>query len=434
MRIRLTVGIDDAIAVEVVVGCRETSIVATIGPDGLACNLALATKTLVDEVPNVATLIVGGAANQIPVFLEATTRVTHGVGVLTLNEWACIAFLAISLAMSIIGIHWAVNVCLAPTACLLILTWARGVVSLHKVIGILKVLAVASFVAERPDNDGRMILQYIYIMALTLNVHIVETCILRKRLFAIAHSVTLNVGLSCDVNAILVTEFVPTWIVRIVAGAHSIYVELLHHLNVLNHTFHTHHITAVWVKFVAVNTLDEDGLSVDEQLLVLDFHLAETDALWDALKKFVAVVKRNVEIVEVRNLCRPCLDVCQLPSLIVESDGAIVKSCHRLTEHFLAFGICKAHLHGLSLTIHKVNLASQHTILVVVHEVGGDEEVFDVCLRTCIEIALTSNTTEAPEVLVLVPRAITPAHNLHGDEILLAWSNVLGDVELCCYL
>ena len=72
MRIGHTVRIDDAVAVEVVVGGRETTEVATIRPDGLAGNLAGAAQTLVDEVPDVATLIVGQTANQIPILLEAT--------------------------------------------------------------------------------------------------------------------------------------------------------------------------------------------------------------------------------------------------------------------------------------------------------------------------------------------------------------------------
>ena len=54
-------------------------------------------------------------------------------------------------------------------------------------------------------------------------------------------------------------------------------------------------------------------------------------------------------------------------------------------------------------------------------------------LRSGIEVHLASNTGEAPEVLILEIRAITPAHDLHGDEVLTCLQ-VLGDVELGCYL
>lgn len=47
------------------------------------------------------------------------------------------------------------------------------------------------------------------------------------------------------VNTILVAEVVPEIIVGIVAGAHGIQVELLHHLNILNHAFARNDVTTV---------------------------------------------------------------------------------------------------------------------------------------------------------------------------------------------
>ena len=38
--------------------------------------------------------------------------------------------------------------------------------------------------------------------------------------------------------------------------------------------------------------------------------------------------------------------------------------------------------------------------------------------RTSIEIHLTGDTREAPEVLVLEIRTIAPTHHLHGNEVL----------------
>ena len=128
-------------------------------------------------------------------------------------------------------------------------------------------------------------------MALTLNVHIVETGVFAQRPFAITHSVTLDIGFGCHIDTILVTQFIPSWVVGIVRSANSVHVQLLHHLNVLNHTVHTYHITTIRIQFVAVHTLDEDGLAIHEQLLILDFHFAETDALRDALKEFVAIIE-----------------------------------------------------------------------------------------------------------------------------------------------
>ena len=65
------VWVDDSVAVEVVVGGWEASVVAAVGPDGFACHLACAAESLVDEVPDVAALIVGVLAYHVPVFLES---------------------------------------------------------------------------------------------------------------------------------------------------------------------------------------------------------------------------------------------------------------------------------------------------------------------------------------------------------------------------
>ena len=54
-------------------------------------------------------------------------------------------------------------------------------------------------------------------------------------------------------------------------------------------------------------------------------------------------------------------------------------------------------------------------------------------LRRGVEIDLTGDTREAPEVLILEIGAVAPAHHLHGDEV-AAWLQILGDVELGSHL
>ena len=295
------------------------------------------------------------------------------MGILALDERTRIALATVAFAMSVVGIHRAVDVGLAPVAC----------------------------IAQRPHDDGRMILQYIYIMALTLDVRVVETGILRERFLAVAHSVTLDVGLGGDVDAILVAKVVPTGIVGIVAGAHGIHVQLLHHLNVLNHAVNRYDITAIGVQFVTVHTLDEDGLTIHEQLLVFNLHLAETYAL------------RNT---------------FQYPILL---DGKVT---HLLRSDVFARWVEKLNFICLASSSRSCQLDGELTIVVVVGQIGRDEHIVDVRLRTCIEISLAGNAAETPEVLVFVPRTIAPTHDLHGNQILLARNDVLSDVELASYL
>ena len=60
-------------------------------------------------------------------------------------------------------------------------------------------------------------------------------------------------------------------------------------------------------------------------------------------------------------------------------------------------------------------------------------QILNMCLRGSIEVHLTGNTRKAPEVLILEIRAIAPAHDLHGDEV-LAWLQIFGDIELRSHL
>ena len=87
-----------------------------------------------------------------------------------------------------------------------------------------------------------------------------------KCVFAVAHAVGLYVGFCHHIYTIAVAEGVPVVVVGIVAGAHSVEVELLHYLYVLQHAFARHYITSVGVKLVTVCSLYEDRLSVDKQL------------------------------------------------------------------------------------------------------------------------------------------------------------------------
>ena len=72
MGMEATVGSYDTITVEIVVTSGITTRVATVHPNLIACNLALSTNSLVNHIPDEATLIFGVLANQIHVVHETT--------------------------------------------------------------------------------------------------------------------------------------------------------------------------------------------------------------------------------------------------------------------------------------------------------------------------------------------------------------------------
>ena len=289
MGVQTAVGGDDAVAVEVIVGGGILAVVATVGEDGATGDGALVAHTLVHKVPDVAALILRILAHQVPVLLEATHRVTHSVGILTLDERTGIVTLRVPLATAIVVIHRAEDVGLAVLSGLLELAGTRWVGGLHPVVRLLEVRTVTGLVAERPDDDAGVVLERQHIAMLAFQVCQLEVSALSQGTVAVAHAVALDVGLGCKVDAVLVAEVIPARVVGIVAGAHGVDVQLLHDLDVLNHTLHGDDIAAVGIQLVAVGTLDENGLTVDQQLATLDFHLADADALANRLQQLIAI-------------------------------------------------------------------------------------------------------------------------------------------------
>ena len=238
--------------------------------------------------------------------------------------------------------------------------------------------------------------------------------------------VALLVGLGRDVNAVLVAEVVPSWVVRIVARAHGVDVEALHYLDVLYHAVHGHHVASIRIHLVPVGTLYEHRLAVHEQLRVLYLHLSEAHLLRYHLHHVaLAVFHHRLEGEEVRRLGRPLLHVAHH-----EAHGGLLASAEvgRLPCHDIAAGVEQSELHhGLPLY---PCVYEQLAVLIVVFQVGRHADVLHLHFGVLgEEVALACHAGEAPEVLVLAHGAVAPAEGLEGDEV-LAGVEILGDVKL----
>ena len=108
-----------------------------------------------------------------------------------------------------------------------------------------------------------------------------------KRLLAVTHSVRFNVALVHQIDSVLVAERKPDRIVRIVASADSIDIQLLHYADIPNHVSFGYHISLVRIHFMAVCPFDEDRFAVYEQLGVLDFNRPEAESHIRRLRKIL---------------------------------------------------------------------------------------------------------------------------------------------------
>ena len=305
VRVQLAVRTDDAVAVEVVVRGVVAVVVATVGIVDLVqfgirqvadavqlgqrgvehLGIRAAVQGLVDEVPDVATLILRILAHQFPVLLQSARGVTHRVVVLALDERLLeVVVLAVGLARPRCVVHRAEDVGVAAFAVsLLPLAGSALVLGLHPVVGSLEVRTVHGLVTQRPNDDGGVVEVRAYVVLVALHDLLGEQRLLGLGLRTVAEAVALLIGLGGHVDAVLVAQVVPHGVIGIVAGAHGVDVQALHDLDVLNHALAAHHVATVGIQLVAVGTLDEHGLTIHQQLGVLDLHAAEAHLLRDDL-------------------------------------------------------------------------------------------------------------------------------------------------------
>ena len=115
---------------------------------------------------------------------------------------------------------------------------------------------------------------YITLVTFQMSFPIIRT--FGKGFFTITHSVRLDICFGYDIDTITIAEVIPEVIIGIVASAHRVQIELLHNLDILNHTFGRNDVTTVRIHLMAIGPLKEYRLAVYQYLRVLQFYLAET--------------------------------------------------------------------------------------------------------------------------------------------------------------
>ena len=92
------------------------------------------------------------------------------------------------------------------------------------------ITAVAGFIAERPDDDRRVVFLRVDVAYDALNVDIFPQRIVGDPadIADISEAVRFNVGFGHDEQTIDIAQFIETWIVRVMGGAYGVDVVLLH--------------------------------------------------------------------------------------------------------------------------------------------------------------------------------------------------------------
>ena len=134
------------------VGGRITAEVATVSKDVIAISIFHA-QTLVNEVPDKASLVIRIVTDEFPIVGETTHRVTHSMSILTLNQGAVVVAFTITMHPTEMGIHGTVNICGALGSRTFVLHGALRVIGFNPVVNLIEIHTMTCLITHTPRND-----------------------------------------------------------------------------------------------------------------------------------------------------------------------------------------------------------------------------------------------------------------------------------------
>src|SRR5574344_862807 len=244
-------------------------------------------QTLIYKIPNTTTLKLGVFTNQIPVFFETTFRIAHSMCILALYQWLSGITFGILLAIPIPQIHGTVNIGKGGTFGTFVLRRPATIGLFHPLVALLEVRSHTGFVAQRPDNDRRMIKVSIYIVLVAFDMCFEIERKIARRFGSPPHSVRLDIRFGYHVQTILIAQIIPARIVGIMRSTNSIDIELFQYFDILQHAVVSNVVGSIGIHLMTVHTFYQHRLAIDQQLSVLDFYFTKAHFLWNIFYRFI---------------------------------------------------------------------------------------------------------------------------------------------------
>ncbi|CCJ88980.1 hypothetical protein BN132_908 [Cronobacter turicensis 564] len=288
-RVRRAVREDQPVHAELTI-VRRVAEIAAVGPPAAAVRLD-ARNGLVSPVPDKTALKARILAERGPVVGEIPQAVAHRVRVFAEDQRAGFARHSNPLfdrplrhrRNKLVGLHAGVHRAddvgragIRPAA--FILHRARRVLMLDPVIERGVGRAVARLIAERPDNNARVVTVAFHHPGDALAVGAQPYRIVRETAHRL-HAVGFNVGFIHHVQPVAAAQLIPARLVGVVRTAHGIKVVLLHQQDILHHRRLVHRLAFFRVMLVTVNAADQQRLAVERQQAVVDFHATKADVV-----------------------------------------------------------------------------------------------------------------------------------------------------------
>ncbi|CCJ76690.1 hypothetical protein BN135_1754 [Cronobacter muytjensii 530] len=315
-RVRRAVREDQPVHAELAV-VRRVAKIAAVGPPAAAVRLH-ARDGLVGPVPDKPALQARILTERIPVVGKIPQAVAHRVGVFAQNERAGFAGHGNPLFNrplrhrrdELVGLHAGIHRAddiggAGIRSAAFILHRAGRVLMLDPVVERGVGGPIAGLIAERPDNNARMVTVAFHHPGDALAVRAKPDRIVRQAAHRL-HAVGFDIRFIHHVKPVAAAQFIPARLVRIVGAAHGVKVVLLHQQDVLHHRRLIHRLAFLRVVLVTIHAANKQRLAVERQQAIVDFHATKADVVRLRNQRHaVGVKQRDHRAVEMRRFGAP---------------------------------------------------------------------------------------------------------------------------------
>ena len=236
------------------------TVVAAVGPELLAVFADFA-KALIGPVPDTCADNRFAILDHVPVFFQVSDAVAHGMGVLAQEKGLARAFGA---AIQQFGrrIHHAFDIGHRVHA--LVMGRAGAIQCLGGRRSRFEIAPLPGLVTQRPDYHAGVILISLHHARHPVDMRSFPSgLVAQTSLQSETHTVRFDVRLVNDIKPVLVAQFIPDRIVRIMTRPDGIDIEPLHQMNIAYHRFNGDIVRRIRIMVVTVDPLEKNAFPVD---------------------------------------------------------------------------------------------------------------------------------------------------------------------------
>ena len=378
---------------------------------------------MIAPLPYVVALNTVMLIEHVLVFAQPAGTVAHRMGVFADNPRLGMRIFPEFVHQRYAGIHGGDDIHHLRVAILFVMHQPGIIDRFRGVIHRANVAAVAGLVAQRPDDDRRMVFLRVDVAHDPLNVNMLPCRVIGDgaKVADVGEAVGFDIGFRHHEQAVNVAHLIETRVVGVVGGTYRVDIVLLHQQQIFLNAIHPYGAALQMVVVVTVNAVEHHVAVIDIEQAVAHFDIAKTDALRDNFDNLPGgVFQRHHQVIEPGIFCRPLLrrlhvdrkvDVQQLAD-------AQARRCTFIQYLFaVEQRVFQRRCVRLRGEIFQHQLAGERGVDVVIVKIGAQSEVLDVKRVFAHQIHVAEDTRRPPHILIFYIGGVRPLHDAHAKQV-----------------